>query len=160
MSRLDRIIETIIFIVEKLFRIDMKKDTKQNFRQFMKFGIVGLSNTVISYMIYYVCWHFLNSLGFKDEKRYLPAQVIAFVIGVLWSFYWNNKMVFRDRNGKLWHALGKAFVSYSFTGLFLYSLLLLLWVNVLNIPELIAPILNLFISVPINFLLSKYWAFK
>lgn len=160
MSTLDRIIEKGTAIVVKLFRINMKQNTKQTLQQFIKFGIVGLSNTALSYAIYYVCWHILNSLGFTGEPRYLTAQVIAFVIGVLWSFYWNNKMVFRDRDGKAWQALGKAFVSYSFTGLFLSNILLVLWVNVLKIPELVAPILNLLISVPINFLLNKYWAFK
>lgn len=160
MKTLDRSIEKIIATVSAVFKLSLKQSTKQTIHQFLKFGIIGLSNTTLSYCVYYVCWHLFNALGFQAEKRYLSAQAIAFVIGVLWSFYWNNKMVFRERNGKVWHALVKAFVSYSFTGLFLSSVLLVLWVQLFKVPELIAPILNLFINVPINFVLNKYWAFK
>jgi len=38
--------------------------------------------------------------------------------------------------------------------------LLIFWVKVLHISEFIAPILNLLISVPLNFVINKYWAFK
>jgi putative flippase GtrA len=33
-------------------------------------------------------------------------------------------------------------------------------VNYLNISEFIAPILNLIITIPLNFLLNKFWAFR
>ena len=54
----------------------------------------------------------------------------------------------------------KTYISYSFTGLFLSSILLVLWVQVLGISEFIAPIINLLISVPLNFIINKFWAFK
>lgn len=92
----------------------------------------------------------------------LVSQGIAFVLSVLWSFYWNNKVVFADGGGErnLWKALAKTYVSYSFTGLFLNSILLVLWVQVFHISEFIAPVINLLISVPLNFLMNKLWAFK
>ncbi|MDE5864126.1 MAG: GtrA family protein, partial [Lachnospiraceae bacterium] len=94
---------------------------------------------------------------------YIVAQVIAFVLSVLWSFYWNNKMVFVVEEGKqrsIWRALLKTYVSYSFTGLFLNSVLLVLWVKLFHISEFLGPIINLAINVPINFLINKFWAFK
>lgn len=57
-------------------------------------------------------------------------------------------------------SLLKTYVSYSFTGLFLNSILLVLWVQVFHINEFIAPIINLLVSVPLNFIINKYWAFK
>ena len=93
----------------------------------------------------------------------MAAQVIAFVLSVAWSFYWNNKMVFVKEEGQqrsIWKSLMKTYISYSFTGLFLNSILLVLWVQVLHISEFIAPIINLVISVPVNFLINKFWAFK
>jgi len=89
--------------------------------------------------------------------------MIAFILSVLWSFYWNNKMVFVKEEGQqrnLWKALIKTYISYSFTGLFLNSALLVLWVDVLHISEFVAPIVNLLISVPLNFIINKFWAFK
>ena len=40
------------------------------------------------------------------------------------------------------------------------SLLLILWVEFLGIPEALAPILNLCITIPVNFLVNKYWTFR
>jgi len=72
-------------------------------------------------------------------------------------------MVFVKEEGQqrnLWKALIKTYISYSFTGLFLNSALLVLWVDVLHISEFVAPIVNLLISVPLNFIINKFWAFK
>ena len=54
--------------------------------QFVKFGIVGLSNTLISYVVYVA--------GVRFGMHYLLASILGFVISVLNSFYWNNKYVF------------------------------------------------------------------
>ena len=89
--------------------------------------------------------------------------MIQFVLSVLWSFYWNNKKVFVLQEGEkrsMWQALLKTYISYSFTGLFLNSALLVLWIRVLGISEFIAPIINLLVSVPLNFIINKFWAFR
>ena len=91
------------------------------------------------------------------------AQVIAFVLSVLWSFYWNRKYVFNSEDGEAvsWYkALIKTYISYAFTGLFLNTVLSVLWVQILGISKMIAPIVNLLISVPLNFIMNKFWAFK
>ena len=62
-----------------------------------------------------------KKIGILPEADYLIAQLIGFVLSVLWSFYWNNKMVFVQEEGQQrvwWKALLKTYVSYSFTGLF------------------------------------------
>lgn len=82
---------------------------------------------------------------------------------MLWSFYWNNKYVFKQNEGQernIFAALLKTYVSYAFTGLFLNSVLSFIWVEIIGVSKLIAPIINLLVSVPINFLMNKFWAFK
>lgn len=136
---------------------------KKSIIQFIKFGIVGLSNTIISYVIYAGGLMLFKRFDILPEYNYLLAQIIAFLLSVLWSFYWNNKKVFVPEEGKersLWKALLKTYISYSFTGLFLNSILLILWVDVLGISEFVAPVFNLLISVPLNFIINKFWAFK
>ena len=64
----------------------------------------------------------------------------------------------RERN--IVHTLIKTYISYAFTGLFLNSILSLLWVEVFGIPKIIAPIINLLVSVPLNFIMNKFWAFR
>lgn len=134
-----------------------------SFIQFVKFGIIGLSNTVVGYGIYYLVLISLKYYNLLHDVDYLMAQIIAFVLSVLWSFYWNNKKVFVLASGKrrnIWKTLAKTYVSYSFTGFFLNSILIVLWVRAFHISEFIAPIINLLVSVPLNFLINKFWAFK
>lgn len=133
------------------------------FFQFVSFGIVGLTNTLISYVIYVGSLYFFRWIHISESVDYLFAQVIAFVLSVLWSFFWNNKIVFGLKDGEIrnvWLALLKTYVSYSFTGLFLNTILSWIWINVFEISKLIAPIINLIVSVPINFILNKLWAFN
>ncbi len=131
--------------------------------QFIKFGIVGLSNTLIGYLIYAISLKALRLLGWFPNTDIFIAQLVMFILSVAWSFYWNNKMVFRLEDGEtrnILKALIKTYVSYAFTSLFLAEVLLHLWVNVLGINEFIAPIINLLITVPLNFLIQKLWAFR
>lgn len=133
------------------------------FMQFVKFGLIGVTNTVISYVLYSGSLLLFRKLDILHGIDYLLAQIVAFILSVLWSFFWNNKLVFTLENGEnrsLWKALLKTYVSYSFTGLFLNSILLIIWVQVFHISEFIAPIINLLISVPLNFIINKFWAFK
>ena len=123
--------------------------------QFIKFGIVGLSNTVICY-ITYVVLIFLNI-------HYLLASCIGFLVSIINAFYWNNKVVFtvqRKEEGLWWKVFLKMFITYAITGLFLNNILLILWVNIWENGEISGPIINLFFTIPINFLLNKYWVFR
>lgn len=123
-------------------------------KQFIKFGIVGGINTVLSYAIYYI--------GIKLGINYILCNAIAFAITVFISYMLNGMFVFQGEDK--WRfdflALLKVYASYSVTSLFLSSALLGLEVELLHIPEEIGPILNLFVTIPINFLLNKFWAYR
>jgi len=120
-------------------------------KQFIKFGIVGVSNTLISLAVYYL----LVFLG----MHYLIAHAIAFVLSVLNAYYWNRKYVFDSAKQNTKNQLVKIYIAYGAT--FLLSLLLLfLMIDILDISHLIAPLINLAITVPLNFLLNKFWVFR
>jgi putative flippase GtrA len=57
-------------------------------------------------------------------------------------------------------ALIKTFISYAGTGLVLSSAMLILWIDIVQLSKYIAPIINLIITVPVNFVVNKVWAFK
>lgn len=158
--------KTIYFVLNFFCRITHKNLDEKNFEafmQFVKFSVVGVSNTFISYVLYATSLLALKKWDIGGAYNYLLTQIVAFVLSVLWSFYWNNKMVFRTEQGKrrsIWRSLIKTYISYSFTGLFLSSILLVFWVNIAHVSEFVAPLLNLIISVPLNFFINKYWAFK
>ncbi len=162
-SLLEKIANAIFSFIFRLLGKEYTDETSASLMQFVKFGIVGLSNTVISYLLYSGTLILMRKVGASGKVDYLVASVIAFVLSVLWSFYWNNKKVFVMKEGEtrnLWAALLKTYISYSFTGLFLNSILLFLWVQVFHISEFIAPIINLLATVPLNFIINKFWAFR
>lgn len=128
---------------------------KELILQFIKFGVVGLSNTAINFFIYYIIVIF-------RADWYLFANVLGWVISILNAFYWSNRFVFcSERNEKkdLWRRLLKTYLSYGATFL-LTQFLLYVQVAHLGLSELIAPILSLVITIPLNFILSKFWSFK
>lgn len=161
-NKFEDIIYRITSWVFNLFNKNLTDEMFETIMQFIKFGIVGVSNTIISYVIYIGSLSFLNKLS-NFKFNYLISSLLSFVLSVLWSFYWNNKYVFLDSNDKkrsLWKTLIKTYISYSFTGLFLNNILLILWVEVLHVSQSIAPLVNLIISVPLNFVINKFWAYK
>lgn len=128
------------------------KKFKKTIIQFIKFGMVGVINTTLSYLITNVGYYML---GLHQQI----CNVIAFIITVFISFLLNSKFVFKNNNG-FFKALIKVYASYSITGLFLSALLLYVEEDILNIPHYIATLINLIITIPINFILNKFWAYK
>ena len=123
--------------------------------QFVKFGLVGLSNTLVSWICYYlVLW--------VDDDLYLLGSVVGAVVSIANAFFWNDRFVFKgtenDWRSKL-KRLGKTYVSYGGTSL-LDMLLLWMEVRFFNVDKVIAPIVNLIITIPLNFLINKYWTFR
>jgi len=162
-SAIDDIVRTVFAYLFRIIGKEYTATIHESLMQFVKFGIVGVSNTVISFILYSALLILLRYLGVFPQYDYLISSIIAFVLSVLWSFYWNNKMVFVIEKGyrrNVLKALLKTFISYSFTGLFLSSILLVIWVQIFNVSEFLAPLINLLVSVPLNFIINKFWAFK
>lgn len=122
--------------------------------QFIKFGIVGLSNTIISLGVYELCLY----LG----VHYLLADPIGLVVSVVNAYYWNNRVVFGDGQKKPFGHHVRMYLKSltAYGGTFVLNLLLLLlWVEIVGVPEWLAPFINLAITIPLNFLVNKYWTF-
>lgn len=148
--------------------------------QFIKFGLVGVSNTVVSYVTYSICYY-----TFHTNEH--VGNIVGFIISVLNAYIWQSKFVFKETEGGehrvWWQVLIKTYISYAFSGLFLTELLLLLWLNVLHIEQYLepvvgwiagfglsmtardvavslAPFLNMVVTIPINFCINKFWAYR
>ena len=118
--------------------------------QFIKFGIVGLSNTVIGLGSYYLFLY----LG----CHYMIANILSWILSVFNAFYWNSKYVFKTTNTWL-KALLKTYVSYGISFI-IGAILLYILVEIVNISDIIAPVLVLVITIPLNFILNKLWTFN
>ena len=76
--------------------------------QFVKFGMVGLSNTLLSYILNVMV--LLILMPFSVSWDFFAGNIVGFVLSVLWSFYWNNRLVFTVKEGEhrsMWKALLK-----------------------------------------------------
>ena len=150
----------------------------RNLWQFLKFAVVGVSNTLISEIIYGILVYF--------DVPYLPAYFIGFVISVLNAYYWSNKYVFKAQEGvkrTWWKVLLKTYIAYSW-GFLVSAVLLVFWIDIVQISQYLAGVaiflqkkglqsmdakflgeilaagINLLITVPMNFLVNKFWAYK
>lgn len=110
--------------------------------QFVKFGMVGVSNTLVALLVYYTTL-FLGC-------HYLFANALGFIISTLNAYWWNSRFVFREevaRSGAGILSLLKSYISYG-ASFVLSSALLYLQVQILGVSEIIAPIFNLMITTP------------
>lgn len=133
----------------------MKIKKFKGLAQFIKFGFVGLSNTIVSYITYSVVVFF--------GVHYVIANCISFLVGTVNSYFWNNRYVFRTEEGQKrnhFKAFIKVLASYAFTGVVLNNIFSIILIEVLCVSKYITPIYISVISVPINFVLNKFWAMR
>lgn len=145
----------LYFMLIKCLHLSFLENRWKEFIQFIKFGLVGISNTIISYVVYLI--------GITLGMYYMVASIIGFIVSVINSFYWNNRFVFTIQEGErrnLLKSFLKTFMAYAGTGLILNNLLLYLQVDILGWPQVVAPLINLFITIPLNYILNKLWAFR
>lgn len=60
------------------------------FIQFLKFGLVGISNTLVSGVIYFL----MNELWFPG--KWFAASLVSWGISVLNAYLWQNIFVFKE----------------------------------------------------------------
>jgi len=122
-------------------------------RQFIKFAFVGCSNSLVCLLVYYIC------IGLFGEEFYLWGQTIGYAAAVVNSFFWNSRYVFSDSKvNKL-----SAFIKMCLCNVVVYIMQMLLlygFVDMLGISEKIAPVMVIILTLPVNFILNKVFAFR
>lgn len=124
--------------------------------QFLKFGIVGVSNTIIDFSL-------LNLLHFAFKVPVLLANTISFNCAIMNSFVWNKYWTFQNKEKNI----GSQFIQFviiSLIGLGINNGIMYLSVNFLgssaplqlNLSKIFASIF----SMTWNFLAYKKWAFR
>lgn len=131
----------------------MTDEQWQGWEQFIKFALVGCSNSLVCLV---VCYVVLLGLG---EKQYLLGQTLGYIAAIFNSFFWNNKYVFSDHKGNKKAAFGKMCACNVIVYVLQMGVLYLL-VDIMIVSEWIAPVLTIVIALPVNFLLNKFIAFR
>ena len=66
----------------------MGNEAKKTFVQLLKYGVIGVSNTLITLVVFYV----INTLMGLD---YAVANTLGYILGLINSFVWDRGWVFR-----------------------------------------------------------------
>ena len=86
---------------------------RRGVRQFVKFGIVGASSTIINLVVLYLMLRLVHG---NSYDRYIDTTV-AFLISVVNGYYWNKRWTFKQAQAKAVHEQFTQFVLVNLVGL-------------------------------------------
>lgn len=118
--------------------------------KFLKFGLVGIINTVITLIVFNV----LNIMG----VNYIVANSVGYICGMVNSYVWNNKWVFKA-NSKEISTIGK-FIAVNAVVMVINNIILIGLVENMGVNTIIAQVIALVITTVLNFAGNKLWTFN
>jgi len=126
---------------------------KEDVRQFFKFALVGVVNTLINLVVLYVLTDFF-------KIYYLTSAILAFLVAVTNSFFLNKIWTFKENiRDKAVKKYSKFFV-VSLIALLVNLTFLYIFTDVFHVYYLLSQIIAIGISLWVNFLGNKLWTFK
>lgn len=121
-------------------------------KEFIKFCFVGVTNLAVDILVY---WFLTRAV----DLYYFYAAVLSFVVAVTWSFLINRRWTFRHQGSDLGGQYIKFFVA-NLISMAINLSLFYLFVDYLNVYDLLAKALVAIIVVFFNFSLNKFWTFR
>jgi len=128
---------------------------KEHFRQFYKFAVVGVFNTIIDFVVFLLLTRLIHFFG----EHVLYANIISFSVAVTNSYLLNRRWTFRSKDTERVKQYIR-FFSINATGLGVNTLLLYLFVYHAHLYDVIAKALAIGITLFWNFFLNKWLVFK
>ena len=143
---------------------------RRGVRQFVKFGIVGASSTVINLLVLYLMLRLLHG------HRYISATV-AFLVSVVNGYVWNKRWTFKEAQTKAVHTQFTQFLLVNLVGLGLDLLIIALTSGPLEHElhalrlgwpadkiERVAVLASQLVATAVivfwNFFANRFWTFK
>ncbi|HNZ86258.1 MAG TPA: GtrA family protein [bacterium] len=123
--------------------------------QIIKFGIIGLINTVIDFFIYI-------SLTRNCEfftKYYIIAHISSFFVANMFSFIMNKNLTFQSDNQNIIKKY-LSFVSVTIISLLISGACLVVSVHYFGISDILGKILGTILGMIWNFIMYKQKVFK
>jgi len=114
----------------------------------VKFGMVGIWNTALSYLTFCILIYF--------DIFYLVASLLSFLTGTLFSYLMNSKYTFSATVNSRSFAMYLAILLVS---LVISLLLLYVFKNVVGVNVLVAQVLVVLVRFPVVYLLLKRTVF-
>lgn len=119
---------------------------------FVRFIAVGISNTIISYVVFFIAYHKL----FLENT--IISQSLSYSIGLVWSFIWNRHWTFKSSKHP---AIEFLFFLLSQLTVLALSVALLYWaIDIKHHQADISWFIIMGGLTIVNYLVSRYWVFK
>ncbi|PFG28982.1 hypothetical membrane protein [Corynebacterium renale] len=161
-----------------------------NLRQFIQFGIVGGSGTIVNLVVaalskkiaewgWGVSEHdaFMNILGSQFHVRWYHVFVtIAFLVANTWNYQLNRMWTFKNATTRSWW---RGFFPFLLTGVgaFIVSQIVMTLLMNQNSPISLSPVIfddstgfrtmfywataiSIVVAMPVNFIINKLWTFR
>lgn len=126
-------------------------ENKKNIVELITYIIVGGLTTLVNFVVYFACT--------SANLHYLVANVISWVVAVLFAYFANRKYVFKsETNSQKTEFI--QFVSLRAVTLIVESILLFVFVQLLFMNENIAKIVVSVVTVIGNYVFCKFLIFK
>ncbi|MGJ9383117.1 GtrA family protein [Salipaludibacillus sp. CF4.18] len=122
----------------------MEKVMKQTNREFIRFIVVGIINT-FHYYVSYLLLHGIFGIN------YMVAHIAGFLISFVISFYLNSLFTFKVKPTLV------KFLQFPVTQLFnitVSSLCVYIFIEQFQMESTTAPILSIFITIPLTFIVT------
>jgi putative flippase GtrA len=119
-------------------------------RQFLKYGVVGASNTILTFVIY--------SALVLLHVDYLAALVLGYFVGSLNSYILNRRWTFRA--GHLAHTVaGTRFAVVQACAIVANLALLYVFVHDLHLPRIASQAILTIPVLAVTFFINRAWSF-
>lgn len=140
-------IDRTTLLVNQIWKLPLLRNiqNKELIMQIIRFGIVGVINTMNYYILYLL---FLYGCSFS----YMVSHISAFVLSMIGSFYLNCYFTYKVK------PTFKKFFQFPLTyivNVTISSLSLLVLVDLLHLNETISPLIAQGLTIPATFVISK-----
>ncbi|ACV64973.1 GtrA family protein [Desulfofarcimen acetoxidans DSM 771] len=124
---------------------------KPSSRSFVLFSLVGLTNTVIDYLVFFSLYHLF-------PEHFLASQVISYSCGTVNSFFLNKYWTFRNKNIPCGAEILK-FIVVNALALSISYITLDVVSNSFGLDMFICKTFATGMSFVVNYFGSKFWVF-
>ncbi len=124
----------------------------KKYEEIINYLIVGGMTTLVSIVIYALCTKAFHI-------NYMIANVISWIISVLFAYVTNRIFVFKSKSDNIFLEVYQ-FFKYRVISLGIELLLMYVFVELINIDDMISKIIVQVIVIVLNYVFSKLFVFK
>lgn len=135
--------------------IQKVKELIKKYEEIIKYLIIGVLTTIINYLVFVIS---INSFGIEMHI----SNIIAWIVSVIFAYFTNKLFVFESKSFAF-QIIGKEILSFGAARVFslvLEEIILYVFVNLLNMNQLIIKLIANVVVIIVNYVLSKFIIFK